>query len=221
MPQAHPGYPPPRARHAPHRRRQRCARRQTRRAAGRRGDDERNALPGEGVETIPDEGGRVAALLGRLHRGGGEVEVTKPLCGGAHRIGHRVTCGPADRTRSSASAELWLTNAATDTATPLKVTVRWTDFGARCWLNVQANLTSLLTGGNALAAKLGAHTPPTAQSSRPSRSRPKAAGANAPASCIVAMTAATTEATRSGVRRPAGGRGDGGAAGALRPAQQR
>jgi hypothetical protein len=96
-----------------------------------------------------------------MNRDGAELEVTQRLKSGTARIDMRVRCvkfsrrGNAGARTTDASFELEVSNARTSTRTLMKGAVRWVNAGASCWLNLQANPTSLIIGTNALAVALG------------------------------------------------------------------
>ncbi|MGK7866356.1 hypothetical protein [Falsiroseomonas sp. E2-1-a20] len=114
---------------------------------------------GVGTEIAADEGRRVINLLRQINKVG-EMECVKSLSGGLGRVLFAVKAGrfkehPSGRSgQITVTAELWITRVQSGTMTKMTVTIRQVPNGA-CWLNLQANPTSLLIGTNALAAALG------------------------------------------------------------------
>lgn len=106
----------------------------------------------------PELGSRIASLLSRLYHNGEEVTVTKKQPNGGKRT-YQVRClrheyrGDADLHRPATFMVSVLRVAGFGAATRMTVTLRWV--GGNCWLNLQANPTTLLTGTNAFAADTG------------------------------------------------------------------
>ena len=106
----------------------------------------------------PKLGSRIGSLLSRLYRGGEELAVTKKQRNGGKRTYQirslryeiRGEGGPG---RPAAFMVSVLRVAQFGAATRMTVTLRWV--GDNCWLNLQANPTTLLTATNAFAADTG------------------------------------------------------------------
>src|SRR5919199_686862 len=112
----------------------------------------------EALTIDPELGARIASLLSRLYHNREDVTVTKKQPGGGKRS-YQVHCksqdfhgeeGP-DRPATFMVSVLHI--AQFGAATRMTVTLRWV--GGNCWLNLQANPTTLLTGTNAFAADTG------------------------------------------------------------------
>jgi hypothetical protein len=117
----------------------------------------------EGLAIDPELGSRIATLLSRLYHGGEGIEITQRQRNGGRRT-YQVRClrheyrGEEGPHRPASFVESVLRVAQFGAATRMTVTLRW--LGGNCWLNLQANPTTLLTGTNAFAADLslqGAH----------------------------------------------------------------
>ena len=106
----------------------------------------------------PKLGSRIGSLLSRLYRGGEELAVTKKQRNGGKRT-YRIRSlrheyrGDEGPDRPATFMVSVLRVAQFGAATRMTVTLRWV--GRNCWLNVQANPTTLLTATNAFAADTG------------------------------------------------------------------
>ncbi len=106
----------------------------------------------------PELGSRIASLLSRLYFDRQEISVTKKQPRGGKRTyqvrslrhEYRGDEGPHRPAKFVVSV---LRIAQFGAATRMTVTLRWV--GGNCWLGLQANPTTLLTGTNAFAADTG------------------------------------------------------------------
>lgn len=106
----------------------------------------------------PKLGSQIASLLSRLYFGREEIPVTKKQPNGGKRTyqvrslrhDYRGDEGPH---RPATFVVSVLRVAGFGATTRMTVTLRWV--GRNCWLNLQANPTTLLTGTNAFAADTG------------------------------------------------------------------
>jgi hypothetical protein len=112
----------------------------------------------EALAINPELGSRIASLLSRLYHNGEEVTATKKQPNGGKRT-YQVRClrheyrGEEGPHRPASFFACILRVAGFGAATRMTVTLRWVS--GNCWLNLQANPTTLLTGTNAFAADIG------------------------------------------------------------------
>ena len=106
----------------------------------------------------PALGSRIASLLSRLYFDRQEIVITQKQPNGGKRT-YGVRClrheyhGDEGLHRPAKFVASVLRVAGFGAATRMTVTLRWV--GGSCWLNLQANPTTLLTGTNAFAADTG------------------------------------------------------------------
>jgi hypothetical protein len=114
----------------------------------------------EGLAIDPELGSRINSLLGRLFFGHEEKAVVMKQPNGGRRdyqvSSLRHECRGEERPDRPASFVLSVLRVAQFGGSATRMTVRLRWVGNNCWLNLQANPTTLLTGTNAFAADLGA-----------------------------------------------------------------
>jgi hypothetical protein len=103
--------------------------------------------------------GEFADILGQLHKEGRELQIETEVVEG-HKLRYRVACARYCAPSRSDITTRYVAHARAElhvqleggTRTTIVVTLRWKNRGAECWLNLQANPTTLLVGTNAFAA---------------------------------------------------------------------